>query len=188
MKHQLLLIEDNLGEAQLITEYLHKAPLGEYEVTHVDRFSKVEGELAKTKFDVVLTDLALPDAKGLELVSGLKAKTGTLPVIILTGTYEDETLAHQTLKMGVQDYLTKDRLDIRELDRVIRYAIERSRTEEALLRKGQELEKANQELEKKVAELEILNRSMMGREERILELKKEIEAFKAQRETRSKVI
>ena len=179
-KYKVLLLEDNPGEARLVSEYLREASVGEFEVTHVDRLSKAEEELAKTKFDVVLTDLSVPDAKGLELVSRLLAKTGTLPVIVLTGTYDDESIAHQALKMGIQDYLTKGRTNACELNRAIRYALERSRAEEALIRKGQELETAKKELEKKVAELEILNRAMMGREGRILELKKEIEAFKGQ--------
>jgi diguanylate cyclase (GGDEF)-like protein/PAS domain S-box-containing protein len=127
----LLLVEDNAGDARLIREMLKDQGLNDMETTHVDYLSAAEKHLAEAAVDIILLDLGLPDAQGLEAVRRTHAAAPHVPLVVLTGM-DDEALASQSLQEGAQDYLIKDQIDGRSLLRSLRYAIERKAMEEAL--------------------------------------------------------
>ena len=81
--------------------------------------------------DIILLDLGLPDAQGLEAVRRAHAAAPRVPLVVLTGL-DDESLAAQALQEGAQDYLIKGQIETRGLLRALRYAIERKTMEEAL--------------------------------------------------------
>jgi len=128
---RLLLVEDNTGDAQLLRECLKEITSAEFEVTLAVRLSDALGLLERERFDVVLTDLSLPDSHGLEGFRQLHLAS-SVPVVVLSGV-DDETLAVGAVREGAQDYLVKGRVDARLLGRSIRYAIERHRAEEKLI-------------------------------------------------------
>lgn len=139
---KVLLIEDNIGDAQLISETLVEVKDIPFEVVHADRLSTGLERLAETDFDVVLLDLTLPDAKGLEPFSRIHAQAPQVPIILLTGVVDDKT-ATQAVREGAQDYLVKWQVGGILLVRSIRYAIERQRAEEVLKKYAEQLEDAN---------------------------------------------
>ena len=57
-------------------------------------------------FDIVVTDLTLPDGTGLELLNHIRERKLPLPVVILTGSGDEES-AIVAIKTGVDDYLVK---------------------------------------------------------------------------------
>lgn len=127
----LLLVEDNPGDARLLREMLDEAGAYKTEMTHVESMSEAEKELGKRAFDIVLLDLGLPDAQGLEAVRRARGGAPRVPLVVLTGL-DDESLAAQALQEGAQDYLIKGQIETRGLLRALRYAIERKAMEEAL--------------------------------------------------------
>ncbi len=142
-KHiKVLLIEDNFGDAQLISETLLELKGISFEVVHADRLSTGLERLAETDFDVVLLDLSLPDAKRLEPFSRVHTQAPEVPIILLTGV-EDDVVAIQAVREGAQDYLVKWQVGGILLVRSILYAIERHRAEEALKKYAEQLEEAN---------------------------------------------
>jgi diguanylate cyclase (GGDEF)-like protein/PAS domain S-box-containing protein len=129
---RLLMVEDNIGDARLIRELLKEEGAPTVAFTLVDCLAAAEAYLAAHRVDVVLLDLALPDAHGLEALHRAKAAAGGAPLVILTGC-DDDALAIQALQQGAQDYLVKGQIDKRRLARALRYAIERQATEDALV-------------------------------------------------------
>ena len=127
----LLLVEDNPGDARLLREMLIEAGAHKTELTQAENMSEAEKLLAERLFDIVLIDLGLPDAQGLEAVRRARAAAPRLPLVVLTGL-DDESLAAQALQEGAQDYLIKGQIETRGLLRALRYAIERKAMEEAL--------------------------------------------------------
>jgi signal transduction histidine kinase len=125
---RILLVEDNPGDARLIRETLREAESFPFQLTHADRLAAAEERLAAEAFDVVLLDLSLPDAHGLETVRRTLAAGAEVPIIVLTGL-DDEATAVAAVQAGAQDYLAKGRLDGTLLARAIRYAMERKRLE-----------------------------------------------------------
>jgi DNA-binding NarL/FixJ family response regulator len=123
----LLLIEDNPGDVRLIQTILKKAgsQIVEMSLVHADRLATGLNELEKREFDIILLDLGLPDAQGLEALIAIFQQAPDIPIIVLTGN-QDEILALQAIRAGAHDYLVKGRLDGELLTRALRYAIERN--------------------------------------------------------------
>jgi two-component system, cell cycle sensor histidine kinase and response regulator CckA len=131
---RVLLVEDNPGDARLFTELVRDTGAGQWKLVHVGRLSAALDRLSREPFDVMLLDLSLPDADGLETLIRAHAQAPKIPIVVLTG-HDDEALAVRAVRAGAQDYLVKGRLDGDLLVRSIRYASERGRAVEALERR-----------------------------------------------------
>jgi len=124
-----LLVEDNPGDARLLREMLDEEGLCKIALTQVETMGDAEKHLAQDAFDIVLLDLGLPDAQGLEAVRRAHAAAPGVPLVVLTGR-DDESLADAALQEGAQDYLIKGQIETRGLLRALRYATERNRLEQ----------------------------------------------------------
>lgn len=120
---QVLLIEDDLADYRLITRGLRKTQSGIQMVWAQSLGAGLE-ELAKTRFDVVLTDLSLPDSVGVQAVERIRALDQSIPIVVLT-TLDDEQTELKSLTIGAQDYLIKDTCVVHTLERAIHHAIQR---------------------------------------------------------------
>ena len=135
---RVLLIEDSSAQAKLIRDFLERSEASSFEVCWEDRLSTGLNLLAQGGIDIVLLDLTLPDAEGLESFNRAYAQAPAVPIVVLTGL-EDESVAAQALQNGAQDYLAKKEVRHDSLVRSLRYAIERKRLE-VELRHAQRLE------------------------------------------------
>jgi len=121
---QVLLVEDSAGDARLLREMFSKERAGSFELTHLVRLGDAEIHLAKTRADIILLDMGLPDGHGIETLRRTQTMAPGVPVIVLTGL-DDEALAAQAMQEGAQDYLIKGQIENRALPRALRHAIER---------------------------------------------------------------
>lgn len=142
MLMQLLLIEDHMGDARLLQQMLYAAWGKPVAYTHATTLDAALDRLAETTYEVVLTDLGLPDSRGLETFYAIRDAAPTTPILVLSG-HTDEAVAVEAVRGGAQDYLMKDGLTSALLIRSIRYAIERKSTESELIRAREEAEKMN---------------------------------------------
>ena len=127
----ILIIEDNLGDYTLIEDYLNEQT-DVVVINLATSYSKAKETLGNQKnFDIILLDLSLPDADGIELVGNVVKLAGNTPVIVLTGN-SDKNFGINTLSLGISDYLLKDELTASNLNKSIFYTIERSRINRAL--------------------------------------------------------
>lgn len=145
---KVLLIEDNPGDARLFRELLQmyanaSAGRRRYDIDMADRVQIALERVAGTRFDVVVTDLWLPDAKGVETITILNAQGFDAPIVALTGV-GGETMGIKAVKEGAQEFLVKGQMSGDALARTLDYAAERYRLESAL-------RAANQDLERRVA-------------------------------------
>ncbi|MBI4492864.1 MAG: EAL domain-containing protein [Chloroflexi bacterium] len=148
----VLLIEDNRGDAGLVRALLAEAPGGPVAVEWVDRLSPGLQRCAAGGLDAVLLDLSLPDSQGLETVARLRAHSPGVPIVVLTGL-EDEALGIQAVQVGAQDYLVKGQVASAALVRSLRYALERTRAEATLRALYAESERRRAEAEALAAKL-----------------------------------
>ncbi|HEY3281746.1 MAG TPA: response regulator [Armatimonadota bacterium] len=134
-----LLIEDNPGDARLLEEFLRPqteaAGQPGFSVDRAERLSQGLGLLQASPYAVVLLDLTLPDAQGLDTLRRLKEAAPDQAVVVLTGI-DDEALAVQAVHEGAQDYLVKGQVDAPLLSRALRYAIERANSMRTLRESG----------------------------------------------------
>ena len=150
---KVLLVEDNRGDARLLREALAESTGVCFELAHVECLAEALRRLDQEAFDIVLLDLSLPDAQGLDTILKLHALVAHLPIIVLTGMENDE-LAAEALRKGAQDYLVKGQVDGNLLARSIRYAIERKHAEEEIQQNLRRLE-ALQEIERAMSTLDL---------------------------------
>ena len=124
---RILLIEDDDGDALLVEELLREAGTG----VEVQR-ARLLADARKLVHDAecVLLDLGLPDSQGLHGLQWLLRQEPDAAVVVLTGL-ADEELGEEAVRAGAQDYLVKGDVTGKMLHRVIRYAMERRRWDEA---------------------------------------------------------
>ena len=131
--HVVLLVEDDANDAYLVSELLSQHTSDSYQIISVGLLAEASDLLAKQQFEVILVDLSLPDARGLDAVRRLQLDAPQTPIIVLSGN-RDETVAVEAVHVGAQDYLVKGTVDGEFLHRSIRYAIERKRSKDLLWR------------------------------------------------------
>lgn len=129
-KTQILIIEDNPGDAHLVRIYLREAGL-KHELHHAEYFYEGQAVAEERHIDLVLLDLSLPDSHGFKTLSNFLKKFAHIPVIVLTGL-SDDVVGTQAVKAGAQDYLVKGQFESALLSRVINYSLQRFRTKKRL--------------------------------------------------------
>jgi signal transduction histidine kinase len=122
---RILLVEDNPGDARLLREVLREGRV-RFDLVHVERLADAQRVLSDGPVDVILLDLSLPDAHGLETVERMLACGSDAPILVLTGL-DDEDAAVQAVQAGAQDYLVKGQVEAVGLVRAMRYSLERKR-------------------------------------------------------------
>lgn len=140
---QILLIEDNDGDARLIQEMLYESfsatNIGgqKFVLSATDTLNDGIEQALMRPCDVILLDLSLPDSFGIETLLKIRARIQDTAIVVLTG-FDDQGVGTEAVQMGAQDYLPKADLDERILARAIRHAIERQRIESAVRRREKE--------------------------------------------------
>lgn len=132
---QVLIVEDSADDAQLFVDELQR---GGYAVDHarVETAAELTAALDGQPWDVILADYSLPAFNGLAALKLVRARGLEVPLIIVTGTVGEETVA-ELMKAGANDYLLKDRLGrlnlaVSQAMEATRLRAERQRDEAAL--------------------------------------------------------
>lgn len=127
--------------------------------------------------DIVLVDLRMPEVGGLQVLETLSKESPDTPLIVISGTGQiGDAIA--AIRLGAWDYLLKPLPDLSILGHSIAKALERAR----LLHENrdyqehleQEVERRTKDLTGKMEEMARFNRMAIGRERRVIELKRQI--------------
>lgn len=121
---RVLLVEDNPGDAELVSLLLQSLPTPAGELTHVDTLKRACTVLGDLEVHAVLLDLHLPDGSGVDCVASVRSVAPQVPIVVLTGI-DNDALALCCLHAGAQDYLSKNELQAEALRRAIDYAVSR---------------------------------------------------------------
>jgi signal transduction histidine kinase len=142
----LLVVEDNPGDVRLLREMLVESGRHAHTMQHVLTMGDAEAFLAENAVDIILLDLGLPDAQGMEVLRRAYLAAPGIPLVVLSGQ-DDERLAIEAVQEGAQDYLIKGQIDSRALLRALRYAIERKALEGAAAALSAKVQAARDEAE-----------------------------------------
>ena len=132
----ILLVEDNAGDARLIELMLEDMSSAVYCLQVVSCLRDAEEILHQESFDVLIMDMSLPDGEGLDNISRVKSIVPDIPVVVISGQYADEDIALDAVKSGAQDYLIKNEINEWHLNRSLKYAIERKRLQNDVYKKA----------------------------------------------------
>src|ERR1700680_462937 len=102
-----------------------------FHIAHVVDLDLAAERLSSDPADVLLLDLGSKQRQGRDYVQAARAAAPDTPMVILAES-EDELLAIEALRQGVQDFLAKEHLIRSVLVRALRYSIERHRLQKNL--------------------------------------------------------
>jgi signal transduction histidine kinase len=160
---KVLLVEDDEDDYVFIRELLEEVAETKYVLEWVTSYEKAIEKMAHEENEVCLVDYRLGTHDGLEILRGAKERRARVPVIFVTGQ-EDYDVDLEAMKSGAADYLVKSQLTAPLLDRSIRYAIDRWKSEQALRRAYEEMELR---VEERTAELAAANAALKRSAEEI---------------------
>ncbi len=119
--YRILIIEDDVAFCNLLEKFLVK---NSYLVTTSFSGKDAKQKILKEQFDLIITDLRLPDYSGIDLLLEFKKNYAKIPVLLMTG-YSDVSTAVKALKNGAADYISKP-FNPEEVLLVIKNALENS--------------------------------------------------------------
>lgn len=99
----ILIVEDDITFSLMLTTWLGKKG---FVVRSSSSVSDAKRRLREEAFDLVISDLRLPDSDGIDLLKWLKSTHPSLPLIMMTSYAEIQT-AVQAMKLGAADYIAK---------------------------------------------------------------------------------
>lgn len=119
---RILIVDDEDGMRRLLNRVLTRE---NYEVSTVGSGAEALRLIAGERFDLVVTDIKMPEMDGLQLLEELKEYEPSLPIIVMTayGTIEN---AVQALRLGAYDYIAKP-FETDEIKLTVAKALERER-------------------------------------------------------------
>ena len=130
---RLLLVEDNAADARVVDRHLKDAGLTNVTCDWVQTAGDAMQRLQTVEYDLVLLDLGLPDAQGLQALRAVRAVADLTPIIVLTGS-DDYKQGLVAVREGAQDYLEKRRVNAGMLSRIVSYSVERASFNRDLVR------------------------------------------------------
>jgi PAS domain S-box-containing protein len=141
---RILVVEDEEAHAELICRAFDEGSGKRYVVNVAHTLQEARDYLEKSKADLVITDLLLPDGKGTDLFSDHE-HNGHAPLIVMT-SHGTEQVAVEALKKGALDYVVKSDTAFLDMPRIADRALrewghikERERAEEELRAREEEL-------------------------------------------------
>lgn len=126
-----VLFVGELKEARRFGELLDSNGPAPFHVAHVCGLDAAADRISTGEADLLMLDLGAKRGHTRSLIQAARSAAPDLPVVILSES-EDEALALESLKQGVQDFLAKGDLDRAALARALRFSIERHRLQKTL--------------------------------------------------------
>ena len=103
MKRKILIVEDNVGLSQMQKDWLSQAG---YDAVTAMNETIARSLIRRTQFDLILSDVRLPEGDGISLLEWLRKERKDIP-FILTTEYVSVSDVVRTIKLGARDYLPK---------------------------------------------------------------------------------
>ncbi len=115
---KVLMIEDSPSDQLSIEAALSESQRVAFETTCVDRLATSKRALGQERFDVIITDLCLPDSQGIDTVKDVVKLASGIPVVVLT-MIDNFEMGLDSLRYGAVDYVVKGEMSGRVLSRTI---------------------------------------------------------------------
>ena len=128
---KVLLVDDDEDDYLITRDLISQIRQPRYQLDWVNNYDEGLEALASGRYQLCLLDYRLGEHTGLELLRESRTFKGCPPIILLTGQ-GDQEIDVESMKAGAADYLVKARLSADTLERAIRYAIDRRRSQDFL--------------------------------------------------------
>ena len=120
-KKKILVVDDEQNSREGLTKILIKEG---YEVVAAESGETALSEAKKQDFDLIITDLRMPEISGIDVLEQIREKKPDIGVIIVTA-YGEVNSYLKAMTLGAFEYLNKP-IKLDELRRVINKALNQS--------------------------------------------------------------
>ena len=144
-KVKVLLVEDDEDDYLITRDLLKEVRGAGCELAWIRTYDQALGVMKRNEHDVYLLDVRLDQRDGLELLREAIAGGCRGPIILLTG-HADHDIDMEAMLAGAADFLVKGELAAPLLERSIRYALERKKSQDHLRRSEGRLQRQNRAL------------------------------------------
>ena len=117
-KPRVLAVDDELLIRDLLYDFFNEK---EWDVTVTESAEKALDQMRAREFDILITDLKMPNMDGLTLIEKARNQKPNLPVVVITG-YPSVESAVKCLRQKVDDYLVKP-FNVTQLYKVVQGAL-----------------------------------------------------------------
>ncbi len=128
---KVLLVDDDEDYFVLIGDWLNEVSAAKFQLEWVSTYSAAITAISQEQHDVYLFDYRLGSRNGLELLREVISNGCTAPIIMLTGIGQPK-IDLEAMQAGAVDYLEKSLINSAILEKSLRYAIERKRSEQKI--------------------------------------------------------
>jgi diguanylate cyclase (GGDEF)-like protein len=130
---KILIVDDDIVDRRIVKRALNSSSNSFYEIHESSSVAEGLEALRTTHFDVILLDYKMPGADGIEMVIELRAKPdiGNTAIIIISAS-EDQSLALNCIEAGAQDFLSKNEITQKKLEKAIIHAHKRFEIEQRM--------------------------------------------------------
>lgn len=150
---KILVIDDDPSIRNMLEIVLKK---GGYDVTCTESGKSALEKLKKETFELIISDIKMPDITGIDLLKKIKAINPEIPVILITA-FASANDAVEAMKLGAEDYVTKP-FNLDELRIIIHRALYK-----------RSMEKENVQLKSRLTEKEKFE-NIVGKNQKMLEI------------------
>jgi signal transduction histidine kinase len=140
---RVLLIEDDEDDYFVMKKCLSEVSSQVFELAWVTDYNRGLEAINSSRYDICFLDYRLGGHDGVELLRSVNGRESVPPIVLLT-SFGDYRVDLEAMKAGAADYLDKRLINAPLLERTIRYALERRRTQERLRRANRALETLNE--------------------------------------------
>src|SRR5512134_3294780 len=103
MSARILVCDDEAGLREMLSILLRRAG---YDVTTVETRARALERISKDEYDAVITDLALPDGSGMDVLSAARGNDESTQVVMITA-YGGTEQAVEAMRRGAYDFIQK---------------------------------------------------------------------------------
>lgn len=126
---KVLLIDDDEDEFVLNSDLLEEARSGSFQLDWADTYEEALAALIQGRHDAYLVDYRLGSHTGIDLLKEVRDRGLHRAMILLTGQ-GDDAVDQTAMELGASDYLIKGEVSAVALERAIRYAVEKEKSQE----------------------------------------------------------
>jgi diguanylate cyclase (GGDEF)-like protein/PAS domain S-box-containing protein len=156
---RVLLLEDDRVTAEIFAAYLRRIPWAAAELSTARSLAEALALLQQGSFDLIVSDLNLPDSRGAATVARLAAAGQGL--IIAVTSDEDPSLQQASLESGAYEFLHKRSLNGAILQRLVRLAVMQSRTLGSVRQGEEELRRFRAAVDESADMIVVIDRATM---------------------------
>ena len=128
---RVLLIDDDEDDHFIFTRMITEIAGSQWTVEWASSYDEGQRAIERGDSDICFLDYRLGKRTGLDLLKDSVSQGCRTPIVLLTG-YGEEEVDLEAMRAGAADYLIKDQVTAKGIERCIRYAIHRAETMEKL--------------------------------------------------------